>query len=111
MHDDPFRWHDHQFCEWGEEYASAASYADGEVASTARTSSNQGYHAWVHIANLNGKDGLNLDLGGSTLRMEGATANSSVCGFTATQELGFKCKVTDAGLRLMKNKGLVIIVQ
>ena len=29
----------------------------------------------------------------------------------ATQELGFKCKVTDAGLRLMKNKGLVIIVQ
>ena len=29
----------------------------------------------------------------------------------ATQELGFKCKVTAAGLRLMKNKGLVIIVQ
>ena len=29
----------------------------------------------------------------------------------ATQELGFKCKVTDAGLRLMKNSGLVIIVQ
>ena len=29
----------------------------------------------------------------------------------ATQELGFKCKVTDAGLRLMKTNGLVIIVQ
>lgn len=59
-----------------------------EVASTARNSSNQGYHAWVHIANLNGKDGLNLDLGGSTLRMEGATANASVCGFTATPKYG-----------------------
>ena len=192
-----------------------------EVASTAKNGSNEGYHAWVHIANLNGKDGLNLDLGGSTLRMELATKDSSVYGFTATpkygdvksiktmevygtylpassygfnmmlmdgsmvdlsqrtgswdsrfsntldhqdkntkvsfaanstitmnlegrtdlktiaksespyivtwatkpadttafvldaatQELGFKCKVTDAGLRLMKNKGLVIIVQ
>jgi hypothetical protein len=59
-----------------------------EVASTALNGSNQGYHAWVHIANLNGKDGLNLDLGGSTLRMELATANSSVYGFTATPKFG-----------------------
>ena len=29
----------------------------------------------------------------------------------ATQELGFKCKVADAGLRIMKNSGIVIIVK
>ena len=59
-----------------------------EVASTAVNGSNQGDHAWVHIANLNGKDGLNLDLGGSALRMELATKNSSVYGFTATPKFG-----------------------
>ena len=59
-----------------------------EVAATAVNGSKQKNRAWVHIANLNGRDGLNLDLGGSTLRMEAATKNSSVYGFTAAPAYG-----------------------
>ena len=59
-----------------------------EVAATAVNGSKQQNRAWVHIANLNGRDGLNLDLGGSTLRMEAATKNSSVYGFTAAPAYG-----------------------
>ncbi|MBR2838791.1 MAG: hypothetical protein IKE55_08415 [Kiritimatiellae bacterium] len=41
--------------------------------------------AWMHFANLNGRDGLNLDLGTSILRMKDigeSTVNSKVCDFT-----------------------------
>ena len=38
--------------------------------------------AWVHFADLNGRDGLNLDLGTSILRMKNKSSNSSVCDFT-----------------------------
>ena len=41
--------------------------------------------AWMHFANLNGRDGLNLDLGTSMLRMkyiDESTVNSKVCDFT-----------------------------
>ena len=41
--------------------------------------------AWVHFANLNGRDGLNFDLGTSILRMWDigeSTVNSKVCDFT-----------------------------
>lgn len=59
-----------------------------EVPSTAVNSSGRANYAWVHIAMLNGKDGLNLDLGKSSLRTEAATGNSSVYGFTATPAQG-----------------------
>jgi hypothetical protein len=38
--------------------------------------------AWVHFADMNGRDGLNLDLGTSVLRMKNASGNSKVCDFT-----------------------------
>jgi hypothetical protein len=41
--------------------------------------------AWMHFANLNGRDWLNLDLGTSILRMKDigeSTVNSKVCDFT-----------------------------
>ena len=41
--------------------------------------------AWVHFVNLNGRDGLNLDLGTSILRLKSLgenTVNSKVCDFT-----------------------------
>ena len=41
-----------------------------------------GGRAWVHFANMNGRDGLSLDLGASILRMENTDGNSSVCDFT-----------------------------
>ena len=38
--------------------------------------------AWVHFADMNGRDGLNLDLGTSVLRMKNKSGNSKVCDFT-----------------------------
>ena len=51
------------------------------VMPTAYDSYNGGI-AWVHFADLNGRDGLNLDLGTSILRMKNDHSNSSVCDFT-----------------------------
>lgn len=51
---------------------------------TAVNSSGQPYNGWVHFANLNGRDGLNLDLGNTVLRMKHQEPNgySKVCDFT-----------------------------
>jgi len=45
---------------------------------------------WVQFANLNGRDGLNLDLGNSILRLKhhAPNRNSTVCGFTCTPPQG-----------------------
>ena len=59
-----------------------------EVPATAVNGSGAAYYAWVHIANLNGKDGLSLDLEKSSLRMEPASGNSSVFDFTAMPAQG-----------------------
>ncbi|MBR0056670.1 MAG: alkaline phosphatase family protein [Kiritimatiellae bacterium] len=54
------------------------------VKSTAVNSGGTGYTGWVQLANLNGRDGLNLDLGNSTLRLQNYSPNnnSSVRDFT-----------------------------
>lgn len=45
---------------------------------------------WVQFANLNGRDGLNLDLGNSILRLKhhAPNINSKVCGFTCRPPRG-----------------------
>ena len=45
---------------------------------------------WVQFANLNGRDGLNLDLGNSILRLKhhAPNINSTVCGFTCRPPQG-----------------------
>ena len=58
------------------------------------TTYNSGAKGWVAFANLNGRDGLNLDLGNTILRMKqhkngvAATVNSSVHDFTCNPPSG-----------------------
>ena len=52
------------------------------VKSTAVNGSNVGYCGWVQLAYVDGRAGLNLDLGKSMLRLQSGGENPKVCGFT-----------------------------
>lgn len=58
------------------------------VKATALNGSNVGYCGWVQLARLDGRDGLDLDLGNSFLRLQGGTIDSRVCGFTYNPIVG-----------------------
>lgn len=67
------------------------------VKSTAVNGSNVGYCGWVQLAYLDGRDGLNLDLGKSMLRLQSGGENPMVGGFTCDPLSGntftvFSCK-------------------
>ena len=58
------------------------------VKSTALNGSNVGYCGWVVLAYLNGKDGLNLDIGESMPRLQNGSGNSTVFGFKSSPRDG-----------------------
>ena len=67
---------------------TGATISNGTFAATmlatAVNGSGQQYNGWVHFANLDGRDGLTLDLGNTVLRMDSPSpiSNSKVYNFT-----------------------------